>query len=126
MLPEIIEEIIPRFIESLPTIIKIQWSFLRSISIERISLNSIIGLGNSFDTALLGGFLYSVAAIVNVFPNTYFSVEPDLINMRLEGSLDVSLKFRLIGVTVEFLKALTNKPFRSLLWELRKMRGLFV
>ena len=126
MLPEIIEEIIPRFIESLPTIIKIQMSFLRSISIERISLNSIIGLGNSFDTALLGGFLYSIAAIVNVLPNTYFSVEPDLINARLEGSLDVSLKFRLLEVTVEFLKALANKAFRSLLWELRKMRGLFV
>jgi len=122
---EILPEIMPQFIKSLPYIMNIFESFLKSISIERISLNSIFGLGDSADTAMVGGLLYSVAAIVNVIPNIYFSVEPDLQNERLECSLIVKLKLRLLWIFVAFLKALTKRPFMSLLWELRKMRGLF-
>lgn len=118
-----IPKIISLSLESLPEFMNILKSFLRSVSIERISLNSIIGLEDSADTAMLGGFLYSVAAVVNVLPNTYFSVEPDLQNERLEGSLNVKLKLILLWIVIEFLNALTKKPFRSFLGELRKMRG---
>jgi hypothetical protein len=118
-----IPKIISLSMESFPEFMNILKSFLRSVSIERISLNSIIGLGDSADTAMVGGFLYSVVAVVNVLPNTYFSVEPDLQNERLEGSLNVKLKLILLWIVLEFLKALTKKPFRSLLGELRKMRG---
>lgn len=118
-----IPQIISLFMESLPYIINIFEAFLKSISIERISLNSIVGLGNSADTAMVGGFLYSVAAVLSVIPNIYFSVEPDLQNERLEGSLKVKLKLKLLWIVLEFLKALTKKPFRSLLGELRKING---
>lgn len=118
-----IPKIISLSVEALPEFMGMLKAFLRSISIERISLNSIIGLGNSADTAMVGGFLYSVAAIVNVLPNTYFSVEPDLQNERLEGSLNLKLKIILLWIVLAFLKALTKKPFRSLLNELRKIRG---
>ncbi len=125
-LQDMLPNIIPNFIESIPYFIDILESVLRSISIERISLISIVGLGNAADTAMFGGFLYSVAAIVNAFPKTYFSVEPDLQNQILEGSLTFNVKLRLLWIVAAFLKALTKRPFRSLLWELRKMRGLFV
>jgi hypothetical protein len=118
-----IPKIISLFGESLPSIMNILEAFLRSISIEKISLNSIFGLGDSADTAMVGGFLYSVAAVVNVLPNTYFSVEPDLQNERLECSLIVKLKLKLLWIVIAFLKDLTKKPFRSLLGELRKIRG---
>lgn len=117
-------DIIPRLIKSLPYFIDIMESALRSISIKGISLDFIIGLGDSADTAILGGFLYSVTAVANAFPNTQFSVEPDLENERLEGSLDVKLKLRLLWIVAASLKALTKRPVISLLWELRKMRGV--
>ena len=128
ILPDMLPNIIPNFIESLPYFMNIMESSLRSISIERIALTFIFGLGEAADTAMVGGFLYSVAAAVNALPNTYFSVEPDLRNeeLKLEGSLNVKLKLRLLGIVAAFLKALTKRPVRSLLWELRKMRGLFV
>jgi len=125
-LQDTLPKIIPNFIKSLPYFMNIFWVFLQSITIEIISFNFIIGLGDSADTAMVGGFLYSVAAIVNVFPNIYFSVEPDLQNERLEGSLEVKLKLRLLKIAAATLKALIKRPVISLLWELRKMRGLFV
>ena len=128
VLPDMLPNVIPNFIESLPYFIDIMESSLRSISIERIALNFIIGLGNSADTAMVGGFLYSVAAIVNALPNTYFSVEPDLKNeeLKLDGSLNIKLKLRLLWIAATSLKVLTKRPVRSLLWELRKLRGVFV
>ena len=125
-LQDTLPKIIPNFIKSLPYFMNIFWAFLQSITIEIISFNFIIGLGDSADTAMVGGFLYSVAAIVNVLPNIYFSVEPDLQNERLEGSLEVKLKLRLLKIAAATLKALIKRPVISLLWELRKMRGLFV
>lgn len=121
-----IPKVISLLVESLPDIMGILESFLKSISIEKILFNFIIGLENSADTAMVGGFLYSVVAVLNVLPNTYFSVEPDLQNERLEGSLIVKLKLKLLWIVLAFLRALTKKPFRSLLGELRNMRGLFV
>lgn len=126
VLPDMLPKVIPDFVESLPYFIDIMESSLRSISIERIALNFIFGLGDSVDTAMLGGFLYSVAAVVNVLPNTYFSVAPDLKSERLEGSFNIKMKLRLLGIVAAILKALTKRPVRSLLWEFRKMRGLFV
>ncbi len=126
ILPDMLPKVIPDFIESLPYFIDIMESSLRSVSIERIAFNLIFGLGDSADTAMVGGFFYSIAAIVNVFPNTYFSVEPDLKNEKLEGSLNINLKLRLVGIVAASLKALTKRPVRSLLWELRKLRGVFV
>ena len=117
-----IPKIISLIEESLPYIINIFMALLKSISVEKISLNSIIGLGDSADTAVISGYLSSLAALINIIPNTNFSVEPDLQKERLDGSLILKLKLKLIWITLEFLKALTKKPFRSLLGELRKMR----
>jgi hypothetical protein len=126
VLPDMLPKVIPDFIESLPYFIDIMESSLRSISIERITLNLIFGLGDSADTAMVGGLFCSVAAIVNAIPNTYFSVEPDLKNERLEGSFNIKMKLRLLGIVATSLKVLTKKPVRSLLWELRKLRGVFI
>ena len=126
VLPDMLPKVIPDFIESLPYFMDIMESSLRSISIERIALNLIFGLGDSADTAMLGGFFYSIVAIVNVLPNTHFSVEPDLKNEILEGSLNIKVKLRLLRIVITSLKVLTKKPVRSLLWELRKFRGVFV
>ena len=126
VLPDMLPKVIPDFIESLPYFIDIIESSLRSISIERIAINLIFGLGDSADTAMVGGLFCSVAAIVNAIPNTYFSVEPDLKNERLEGSFNIKMKLRLLGIVATSLKVLTKKPVRSLLWELRKLRGVFI
>lgn len=126
VLPDMLPKVIPDFIESIPYFIDIMESSLRSISIERIALNLVFGLGDSADTAMVGGFFCSIAAILNAIPNTYFSVEPDLKNERLEGSFNIKMKLRLLGIVAASLKALTKRPVRSLLWELRKLRGVFV
>lgn len=126
VLPDMLPKVIPDFIESLPYFMDIMESSLRSISIERITFNLIFGLGEAADTALVGGFLYSIAAILNVIPNTYFSVEPDLKKDRLEGSLNIKVKLRLLRIVATSLNVLTKRPVRSLIWELRKLRGVFI
>lgn len=128
VLPDMLPNVISNFVESLPYFMDMIPASLRSISIEKIALNFIFGLGEAADTAMVGGFLYSIAAIVNVLPNTYFSVEPDLKNqeLKLEGSLNIKLKLRLLWIVGTSLKLLTKRPVISLLWELRKIRGVFV
>jgi len=109
--------------ESLPSILRIFQAFLRSVSIKRISINSIIGLESPVDTAILNGYLLGLASIINIFPKTNFTVDPDFNKERIDGSILIEIKLRLLWIVIESLKAFTKKPVRSLFGELRKMRG---
>ena len=109
--------------ESLPSILRIFQAFLRSVSIKRISINSIIGLDSPVDTAILNGYLLGLASIINIFPKTNFTVDPDFNKERIDGSILIEIKLRLLWIVIESLKAFTKKPVRSLFGELRKMRG---
>lgn len=118
-----IPKIITLLEESLPYLINIFKAFLKSINVKRISIDSIIGFNDFVDTVKISGYLWAIAPMINLLPNTYFSVEPDFHKERIDGSFLFKLKIRLLPVATAFLKALTKKPFRSLLGELRKVRA---
>lgn len=118
-----IPKILEYFGESLPYIMNVFEAFLRSVSINKISINSIIGLDSPADTAIVSGYLLGLASVVNILPKTNFTVDPDFNKERIDGSILVEMKLRLFWIAVESLKAFTKKPVRSLFGELRKMRG---
>ena len=117
-----IPNIIQYFIDSLPYIFNIFEAFLKSISVKKISINSQIGFPNPSDTAIISGYLWGLASIINIIPNTSLTVEPDFDKERLDGEFLVEMKMRLLWIAIEGLKALTKKPVRSLISELRKLR----
>jgi hypothetical protein len=118
-----IPRIITLSVESLPYIFNIFKAFLKSISVKRISIDSVIGFNSPADTAIISGYLWGLASIINSIPNTCLTVEPDFNEERIDGSFMIELKLILLWITIEGLKALTKKPVRSLLGELRKVRG---
>jgi hypothetical protein len=118
-----IPKIITLSVESLPYIFNIFKAFLRSISVKKISIDSIIGFSSPADTAIISGYLLGIASLINIIPNTYLNVEPDFNKERIDGSFVIELKLILLWIAIEGLKALTKKPVRSLLGELRKVRG---
>lgn len=118
-----IPKIIVLFGESLPYMARIFKAFLKSVSIKKISINPVIGLDSPADTAMISGYLWGLSSILNIIPNMCLTVQPDFHNERLEGSLVMDVKLRLLWITIESIRAFTKKPVRSLLGELRAMRG---
>lgn len=114
--------IISLLYESSPYLIRIFNAFLKSTSFEKFSLKLILGLGSSYDTAIISGYLYALMPLLNLIPKASFSLEPDLQNERLEASINLKIKIRLLWIVIELLRAVIKKPVRSLLNELRKMR----
>jgi len=115
-------KIISLLYESSPYLIRIFNAFLKSTKFEKFSLYLIFGLGSPYDTAILGGYAYALMPLLNLIPNAYFALEPDLLNERLEAAINLKISIRLFWIVVELLRAVLKKPVRSLLNELRKMR----
>lgn len=118
-----IPKIISLFIESLPYIYNIFKAFLKSITVKEISIDSYIGFPSAADTTIISGYLWGLASLINIIPNTCLTVQPDFHNERIDGSLVVEIKLILIYLAIESLKALTKKPVRSLIGEFRSLRG---
>lgn len=118
-----IPKVLKHLEESLPYILDVLEVFLRSVSINKISINSVIGLPSPADTARIYGYLMGLASIINIFPKTDFTTNPDFDKERIDGSILIEIKLKLLWIVIESLKALTKKPVRSLLGELRKMSG---
>lgn len=118
-----IPKIIEYLGESLPYILDILKAFLRSVSIKKFYINSIIGLPSPADTAIINGYLMGVASIINILPNTNYTVDLDFNKERIDGNLLIEIKLKLFWIVFESLRAFTKKPVRSLFGEIRKLRG---
>jgi len=118
-----IPHIISFSIESLPYLFNIFRAFLKSVSVKKISIDSTIGLHIAADTAVISGYLWGISSIINIFPNVYLNVKPDFHKEHLDGSFLIEIKIILFWIVIESLRALAKKPVRSLVGELRKVRG---
>jgi len=105
--------------ESFTYLTRIWNAFLKSISIEKFSFDFIIGLNSPVDTAVVSGYFWSLASVVNVIPNVHLSIKPDFKEERLDGSMIVKLKVRLFWNVTSFIRAFTKKPVRLLFKEMR-------
>lgn len=79
------------------------------------------GTGDPADTAVLAGYLWSVSSFLGgLFPPVDFSINPDLDNVVLEGSLKAQAMVRLGFVVAILLRMYAMKPIR---WLLTKFGG---
>jgi Protein of unknown function (DUF2953) len=115
-----IGKIIALFYESLPELLKILKTILKSLSLEELNLNFIIGFDSPVDTAVTSGYIWSLAAAVNIFPNIYLNVIPDFQKERLDGHIRLILKLRIIWILIAFFRAIIKRPVRNLFLEIRR------
>jgi hypothetical protein len=107
------------FLESLPYFENIFYAAIRSVTIERIKMDFILGMDSPVDTAQLAGMFWSILPTVNLIPKVSIHMRPVFMKSTFEGNLDFEIKIRLIWIAVEALKAITKKPVRSLISEVR-------
>ncbi|MGC9516528.1 MAG: DUF2953 domain-containing protein [Methanomicrobiales archaeon] len=109
------------FIEALPYLNRILFQVFRSITIEYIKVRIKLGFQSSADTAVMTGYLWSLAAILKFIPKISFFVKPDFQNERLDFSFKIKFKLKLIGIVLEFIKAFMKKPVRIFIKDLRSL-----
>jgi len=116
-------ETVSRLMESLPYFPSIFRTFIRSLTVERFSADVELGLGSPVETAVVSGYLWSLASLVNISPKADLTVKPNFQEEQLEGSLITDLKIRLLWIAVALVKAVTKKPVRQLFTSMRRIRS---
>ena len=116
-------ETVSRLMESLPYFPSIIRTFMRSLTVERFSADVELGLGSPVETAVVSGYLWSLASLVNISPKADLTVKPNFQEEQLEGSLITDLKIRLLWIAVALVKAVTKKPVRQLFTSMRRIRS---
>lgn len=120
---EKILKIIQNFIVSLPYLSRLIRQFYRSISLEYLKTNIIIGFSSYTDTALICGYLWSLIAILKIFPNICLNVEPDFQKEHLDVSLKLKMKIKPLWIVIEFIRVFMKKPVRILIKDLRSLNN---
>ena len=106
-------------LDAMPYLKNILFAFFRSITLVKLKLDLKMGLDSPVDTAELAGFFWSLSPMVNLIPKVSFSMSPIFMKTTLEGNLEVELKIKLLWIVIESLKAITKKPVRNLINEVR-------
>ncbi len=109
------------FWEALDHLKPIITAFLRSLTLEKFSLNLNLGFGSPVDTAMTSGYFWSLASVANLIPPVSLSLVPDFQKERIDGSVELNIKLKLFWIVVESIKAFTKKPVRELFWSLRDL-----
>ena len=104
------------YIDALPSFFRVLKDLMGAVHTESLSLNINLGLDDPANTAVLSGYLWSMASFVST-PAT-IRIEPCFVGDRLDGSLDAEVWGRLLWVLLAFIGALREKPIRRLLREM--------
>ena len=99
-----------------PAIMNFLMDLLKRIVFERLSCRLCFGLNDPADTAVLSGYLWSVASTLGLFQANVF-IEPFFEGERLEGEIAAELKTRLIWIAKAVINASLEKEIRSLIRE---------
>jgi len=108
------------FTESSTSFLDIFNALTKSISIRRISIHLKLGLGSAAETASLSGYMYLLSSIIPKYQPVNISVEPDFQKERLDGSILIEFKIRLVRIAFAAIKALTKRPVRRLIKRMRE------
>jgi hypothetical protein len=112
--------LISLFGDAAPSLVGILKGFGRAVRFRRLSIDVSFGVGDPADTAVLAGYLWSVAWALDLLPRTSLALHPDMERVRLDGSVSAELGVRLLPIAAAFLMAYTKRPFRRLLREVRR------
>ena len=103
-------------IDAFPAITKLLRNLLRSIKFQDISCSLCIGLNDPVQTAMMSGYLWSIASMLGLF-RANISIEPCFEEERLEGEFSTRLSVRLLWTMLAFINALREGKIRRLLLE---------
>lgn len=96
-------------------------SLWRALKLRKLKGELTFGTGDPADTAMLAGYLWSVSSILGgLFRPFDFSVNPDLNNASLQGSLRAEVRVRLGSVFAILLRTYVGMTFK---WALNKVSG---
>jgi hypothetical protein len=99
-----------------PAVINFLMDLLKTIIFEKLSCRLCFGLNDPADTAVLSGYLWSVASTLGLFRANVF-IEPCFEGEQLEGLFEAKLKTRLIWTALALINAIRKKEIRSLIRE---------
>lgn len=107
------------FLESLPDFERILIAIYRSVDLERFWFNLRVGLDSPVDTAMVAGIFWSMNSIINTIPRVTVTINPQFMEPVLEGKVELEFRIRLLWIVTASLRALTKKPVRNLINEVR-------
>ncbi len=102
--------------ETLPALARVFIDLIKSINIERISCQVSFGLNDPADTAVISGYLWSLASVIGQYKANIY-IEPYFEGERLDGSLLADMKARLLWIALVLVKALKEEKIRRLIIE---------
>jgi hypothetical protein len=103
-------------IDALPALARVFVDLIKSIRIERISCRLSFGLNDPADTAVISGYLWSMASVIGQYKTNIY-IEPYFEGERLDGSLLADMKARLLWIAFVLVKALRDEKIRKLIIE---------
>jgi len=119
-MPKSLASVDPRsFLDALPALMRFLKNLIKSVDIDKIICRISFGLNDPAETAVLSGYLWSLASAVGL-SNTNIFIDPRFDEERLEGDLAADLKARLLWVVVALLLALRENKLRKLLRQMAK------
>ena len=101
-------------LDAAPAIAHLILDLLKSIVFQKLSCRFSFGLNDPAETAVMSGYLWSVASTLGLF-RANVSIEPCFEGERLEGEFVAELKTRLIWIAKAVIDALRKKEIRSLI-----------
>jgi len=105
--------------DSIPALSILVRSIKRALHIQSLDANFVFGSGDPADTAIIAGYLWSFAWILNSVPSVSISFRPDLEMIGIDGSIRAEAKVRMLFLAIGILRAYSKKPFRKLIKEVR-------
>ena len=114
-------KILNQFFEAFDYLKPLIPAFLKSINLEKLSIDLNLGFYSPVDTAMINGYLWSLSSILNTIPIISISTTPDFQKSKLDGSFELNLKLKLLWIAIASLKAFTKKPVRDLIGSLRDL-----
>ncbi|MDA4112004.1 MAG: DUF2953 domain-containing protein [Thaumarchaeota archaeon] len=107
------------FRDSIPAFVILARSVRRAINLRRLDLDLVFGLGDPAETAIVAGYLWSFAWVLDRIPGISFAFRPAFQEIQFNGSLNAEVRVRVLPILLGFLRAYTKKPFRQLIGEVR-------
>lgn len=105
---------IKSLLDAIPSILSALKYLCKSINFQKASCSLCFGLGDPVQTALMSGYLWSVASATDLL-GTSILIEPCFEEERLEGDITVELGVRMLWPSVALINALREKKIRKLL-----------
>jgi hypothetical protein len=108
---------IQSLINAAPALAKILRDMFKSMHFKKISCRLCFGLDDPAQTAIISGYLWSLASALGFFP-TKILIEPWFEGERLEGEIAAEIEARLLWAVFAVIKIVRVREIRLLLREM--------